>query len=132
MRLRRGLSYLETHRAKIEADSRCLDLLLDLWWMTKTKARLFRGERFSPPFSKNDWQNLLDLVDRMLVLGQSSRPLVLSYLRGLSLFHLRQYDKAFEVYRESERESDAVWGKRKIIRSYLASGEGGGLSSIPW
>jgi hypothetical protein len=93
--------------------------------MTKTKTRLFRGERISPPFSMNDWQYLLDLVDRMLVLGQSSRLLVLSYLRGLSLFHVRQYDRAFEVFRELERESDAVWGKRRIIRSYLASGEAG-------
>ena len=123
--LRRGLSYLEAHRPQIEGDSRCLDLLLDLWWMTKTKARLFHGERISPPFSNADWQYLLDLVDRLLVLAQSSRPLVLSYLRGLSLFHARQYDRAFEVFRELERESDAVWGKRRIIRSYLASSEGG-------
>ena len=123
--LRRGLSYLEAHRAQIDGDSRCLDLLLDLWWMTKAKARLFRGERISPPFSSSDWQYLLELVDRLLVLAQSSRPLVLSYLRGLSLFHTRQFDRAFEVFRELERESDAVWGKRRIIRSYLASSEAG-------
>jgi len=123
--LLRGLSYLETHRSQIEGDSRCLDLLLDLWWMTKTKARLFRGERVAPPFSGSDWHYLLDLVDRLLVLDQSSRPIVLSYLRGLALFHERQYDRAFEVFRELEKESDTVWGKRRIIRSYLASSEGG-------
>jgi hypothetical protein len=121
----RGLSYLEAHRSEIDQDSRCLDLLLDLWWMTKTKSRLFRGERNSPPLTLGDWQYLLALVERLLLLGQSSRPQVLSYLRGLALFHVRQYDRAFDVFHELERESDAVWGKRRIIRSYAASSETG-------
>ena len=72
-----------------------------------------------------DWQYLLALVERLLLLGQSSRPQVLSYLRGLALFHVRQYDRAFDVFHELERESDAVWGKRRIIRSYAASSETG-------
>jgi hypothetical protein len=125
VRLIRGLSYLEAHRSEIEQDSRCLDLLLDLWWMTKTNSRLFRGERNSPPLTLGDWQYLLALVERLLLLGHSSRPQVLSYLRGLALFHVRQYDRAFDVFRDLERESDAVWGKRRIIRSYVASSEAG-------
>jgi hypothetical protein len=123
--LRRGVSYLEAHRSEIDQDSRCLDLLLDLWWMTKTGSRLFRGERNSPPLAAADWQYVLALAERLLLLGQSSRPQILSYLRGLALFHVRQYDRAFEVFRDLERESDAVWGKRRIIRSYTASSESG-------
>jgi len=124
-RLKEGLTYLKQHRPTIDSDSRCLDLLLDLWWMTKTKSRMFRGDRAAPPFSTEDWQYLLGLVEHLLALGQSSRPLILAYQRGLSLFHLRQYDRSFDVFKELERESDAIWGKKRIIRSYLASTEAG-------
>jgi hypothetical protein len=37
------------------------------------------------------------------------------------LFHLHQYDAAIDVFKELDRESETMWGKQRIIRSYLAS-----------
>jgi hypothetical protein len=33
----------------VTQDARCLDLLLNLWWMVKTKNRFFASERTAPP-----------------------------------------------------------------------------------
>lgn len=125
LRLRRALEYLEENRSKVSQDARCLDLLLDLWWMVKTKNRFFASERTAPPLGPDDWQYLLNVVDQLSLTGESYRPLVLTFLRGLSLFHLRQYDASIEAFREVDRESETMWGKQRIIRSYIASQKSG-------
>ncbi|MEK7996652.1 MAG: hypothetical protein AAB403_22850, partial [Planctomycetota bacterium] len=124
-RLRRALVYLEANRDRISHDARCLDLLLDLWWMVKTRSRFFSSERATPPLGNEDWQYLLRAVDQLTMTGESYRPLILTFLRGLALFHLRQYDASIEVFREVDRESGTLWGKQRIIRSYLASTSSG-------
>ena len=44
-------SYLENHKAEIAGDSRCLNLLLKLWWMTTTARPMFLHERECVPVS---------------------------------------------------------------------------------
>ena len=120
-RLRAGMEYLQANRPKISQDSRCLDLLLDLWWMAATKSRFFSSERATPGLEQDGWQYLLGIVDQLLLTGNSYRHLLLLFLRGFALFQSRQIDSAFDTFKEVERESESVAGKKRVIRSYLAS-----------
>jgi hypothetical protein len=43
------------------------------------------------------------------------------YLSGIASFHLGRLEDAYEQFRELEREADRVSGRRRVIRSYLAS-----------
>jgi hypothetical protein len=120
-RLGEAYDYLDNHRADIAADVRCLDLMLDLWWIINTKTRLFAGERTALPLSQSRWQELFDLVSIQEATKQSQRPVVLAFLKGLALFHLGDISRSLEVFRNLQRESELVRGRRRIIRSYLAS-----------
>lgn len=48
----------------------------------------------------------------------------LRYLQGLATFHLGRVREAFQIFRDLERISENQ-GRRRIIRSYLASDEQG-------
>ena len=120
-RLPLAYQYLEENRLAINRDVRCLELMLDLWWLINTRSRLFDGERRTIGLNQGQWQNLLDIIDALEVTGESNRPVVLAYLRGLALFHLGDTVHSLEVFRNVERESDLVRGRRRIIRSYLVS-----------
>ena len=124
-RLRKAYEYLDSYKTEIAADVRCLDLMLDLWWMTRTQTRLFDRERTSLCLDQPRWQELLDLVELQDVTRQSQRPVVLAFLRGLALFHTGNIVKSLEVFRNLQRESEVVRGRRRIIRSYLASTQTG-------
>lgn len=61
------------------------------------------------------------ILNDLQATGQSYRPVVLSYMIGLALFHLGNTERAFEVFRIVESESDLIRGQRRILRWYLAS-----------
>ena len=119
--LRRALKYLEQNHEKVSRDPRCMDLMLDLWWMVNTKSRFFEGERQTLPLDEGHWRECYDTLMTLESLGESQRPSLLLFLRGLSLFHLGDFGQAVEVFREVERISDRIRGRRRIVRSYLAS-----------
>jgi hypothetical protein len=123
--LRRALRYLEENYGSISRDPRCLDLILDLWWMTNTKSRFFERERQVLPLAEDQWRRCYDIVIALEGIGESQRSALLSFLRGLALFHLGDFGQAIEVFREVERESDRIRGRRRIVRSYLASAPDG-------
>jgi hypothetical protein len=120
-RLARAFHYLNQHSSEIKNDARCLELLLNLWWMIHTKQKLFSRERQTLPFSGQNWRDLLTLIVALENTGQSRRPVVLAFLKIMALFHLGDISAARELMREVERNSDQVRGRRRIIRSYLAS-----------
>jgi hypothetical protein len=119
--LHRALRYLEQNRETISHDPRCLDLMLDLWWMTSTKSRFFERERQALPLDRTQWTHCLEIVVALEGMGESQRPILLAFIRGLALFHLGDIEQAIEVFRDVERDSDRVRGRRRIVRSYLAS-----------
>lgn len=113
--------YLEEYRDKIENDYRVLYLLLKLWWMSKTGKPLFFGERQVIPFTVDDWLYCQKIVSSLLnyeVLSNNPR---LLFLKGLAVFHCNEAMEAFEIFKQLSREADHSIGKRRIIRSYLAS-----------
>ena len=122
---RKALLYLEEQRENIIDDARCLDLLLDLWWTVHTGTRLLDGERVALSLSNVQWKQCLAIIGDLEATDQSHRPIVLSFLKGLGLFHIGWTDQAVEVFREVEQEAMNVYGRRRVIRSYLASTESG-------
>lgn len=120
-RLSDALTYLRSQQEKIGADARCLDLMLDLWWVVNTGRKLFAAERIAVPLSLEQWAECLSLVEAIEATGESRRPLVMSFVRGLAFFHLGRLEYAFQTFRELDRESERVMGRRRIVRSYVAS-----------
>lgn len=118
-------SYLEEHRAKIRHDPRCLNLLLDYWWGSKTHGPLFHDERRLPPFDQHDWQYCARLLTELKSLQGAYRTLHLGFLEALAAFHLNQIPQALQLFREVETESYLVHGRRRIIRSFVASDDQG-------
>lgn len=116
--------YLEAHRSQIRNDPRCLNLLLNHWWLSKTRHRLFDDERVILPFQPDEWGYALQLIRDLRALG-SHRDLALSLLEAIALFHLDSFPTALHLFREVEAESYRVPGRRRILRSFLASESSG-------
>ena len=113
--------YLEDHRGQIEHDPRCLNLLFDYWWFSKTGHRLFDDERRVLPFAVDDWLYALQLIRNLKSLQGLQRGLTLSFLEALALFHLDHITLAIQLFREIETESYTVSSRRRILRSFIAS-----------
>ena len=113
-------AYLDNNRAQIAKDSRCLNLMLNYWWLSKTRHRLFDNERVVLSFQKDDWNYALRLI-RELRAFDTNRGLALSLLEAVSLFHLDLFPTALQMFGEVEAESYRVPGRRRILRSFLAS-----------
>lgn len=122
----RAVEYLTVNQEITTRDERCLYLLLHTWWKMKTGKPMFYRERQTLSFSLEDWKYVLALVlDLMSFDGNATNP-SLKYLQGLCVFHIGgSIDDALGIYRELERESDHITGRRRIIRSYLASTDKG-------
>lgn len=120
-----SVKYLEENRMAISRDSRCLYLLLHTWWKMKTGKPLFIGERQMVSFNIDDWKYFLGIIIDLLAINELSSNHSLMYLNGLATFHLGHTDSALSIFRDLERESDYLVGRRRIIRSYLASTEDG-------
>ena len=121
LKLADGLRFLQENLSHVERDARCLDLSLDLWWLVHAESRLFDGERVALPFSRDDWAECLQLVIAVQSTGESRRPLILSFLRAMALFHLGSLEDAVQTFREVELDSDLLRSRRRIVRSYVAS-----------
>lgn len=122
---RSAVKYLEENRKAIIRDSRCLYLLLHTWWKMQTGKPIFYGERQTVFFTEENWRYFLGIILNLTgIEGLSTNP-SLMYLRGIAAFHLGDVDNALSIFRELERESDYITGRRRIIRSYLASTKDG-------
>lgn len=120
-RIADALAYLSTHKELVSGDSRCLNLRLDLWWLHNTGRRLFSDERECLPFSQDQWQEALRLIAAIEDTGRTYRDIPLAFIRGIAEFHRGEFGAAFSTFSDLETRSDEVKGRRRIIRSYLAS-----------
>lgn len=117
----RALEFLDRYEDVVGADVRCLNLRLDLWWLLRTGRRPFGDERFCLPFNQPAWLRAVELLQPLEGLDTSYRDVQVRFLHGLADFHLGDYAAAFDAFDEVERRSDEVRGRRRIIRTYLAS-----------
>lgn len=115
---REALNYLLSAPEDVRSDWRCSQLMLDLFWLTRTGQRFLRGEREVLPFSDRDWEECLSLVDAMLGTSPFDTYRV-EFLRGLAAFHLGQHRLSLSIFEELDRETTNL--SRRIIATYLAS-----------
>lgn len=120
-----AVKYLEENRPAISKDSQCLYLLLHTWWKTKTGKPLFYGERQTVNFSEDDWKYLMGILSDLKGTGKLSTKPSLIYLRGIATFHLGYIDESLSIFRELEHIPNYWSGRRRIIRSYIASNPNG-------
>jgi hypothetical protein len=120
-----AVDYLEKNRKSIVGDIRCLYLLLHTWWKLKTGKPIFYGERQTIPFNDEDARYCLKVLTDLMNIDELSQNPSLLYLLGIVTFQLGGYGDALRIFRSIERASTYVTGRRRIIRSYLASTSNG-------
>jgi hypothetical protein len=120
-----ALAYLQANRDKVSHDARCLDLMLELWWLIHTRGRLLDRERATVPLTTPELRECLSIILSLEQTGGSQRPVILLFLRALVVFHLGDVEQSIQLFRLVESESFQIRGLRRIIRSYLASNPDG-------
>ena len=118
-------AYLEQHRGQTANDPRCLNLLFNYWWISKTGNGPFSGERELLRFTHHDWSYVQQLIKDLKSLENSRRGPILSFLEAIALFHLDHVPAAIQLFKEVENESFMVSSRRRVSRSYIASEEDG-------
>jgi hypothetical protein len=122
-----AVELLEKNYKFINQDSKALYLLLRSWWLSKTKRRLFYEERQILAFDRADWQKLSDLLKNLMATSEFYESPSLLYLQGIAEFHLNKMEKSRDTFKHLEQVDSETGGRRRIIRSYLASDEQGRL-----
>lgn len=107
---------------EVRSDWRCARLLMDLFWQSKTGKPFLRGERETVAFTDADWAECLALTEAVPDLAGYDL-YRRDFLRGLSLFHLGQYQGSEDVFRRLDDESRDL--SSRIISKYLASNSDG-------
>lgn len=121
-RCKNTATYLTSVFDAIKDDGKCMFLLLKTWWVMKSKTRLFQLEKQAVPFSKADWEYCNSLLEKLLFIGDIYQSATTLYLKGISEFHLGQIKSSLETFKILDVESDfSSYGRRRIIKSYLAS-----------
>ncbi|MGB5136995.1 MAG: DEAD/DEAH box helicase family protein [Candidatus Zixiibacteriota bacterium] len=105
--------YLDSFGPLTHTDSRCLFLMLRLWWIWKTGKHLLVDEKVSPPFTELDWRECRNLVAEILETVELRDNLKSKYLLGVTLFTLRELSQAFTIFREIDNES-LFYGNRLV------------------
>lgn len=113
-------TFLEKSRSKIRHDGRSLQMLLRYWWLSTAKRNIFWRERQTVPFTSQDWMYCYELLSEILQSHEVYRSPLIQYLLGLTLFHINAIEASEHVFRELEKDI-TIRGRRRIIRSYLAS-----------
>ncbi len=119
-----AISFLDKFFEYVATDYRCLYLYLRLWWVLTSGQRLFSGERLTVAFDKVAWRKCLSLVHSLQGMEGARENLILQYLRGMAEFHLDETNLAAQTFRELDRMGSEM-GRRRIIKSYLASNADG-------
>jgi len=116
-----AFKYLEKEYDYIKNDEKTLYFFLKLLWMKKTGQPFFYRERQTIPFRQEDWEYLVKILIELKHHPGIELSPTINYLYGLAQFHLGRMDEAFAVFKELERASDYLTGRRRLIRAHLAS-----------
>jgi len=120
-----ALNYLEQNWAKIKSDSRCLRLKLQLWWLVHTRRTLLSGDRQTLPFSDQQWAECLRILSSLLATPEYAEDPMIQFLYAIGLFHQRDFERAQAVFRHIDVVAGHALGRRRVIRSYVASDQHG-------
>ncbi|MDD2700687.1 MAG: hypothetical protein PHH36_05555 [Sideroxydans sp.] len=124
-RISAAVKYLQDNYESIESDGRCLFLLLRYWWLMKAQRPIFGGERQLLPFDSKDWKYVISLLDRLMSLDDIYQTPMNSYLRAIGTWSLGYYHDANEIWKDLQRVSDSVTGRRRVAKGYVATNPDG-------
>lgn len=124
-RCTQAAKYLDHHYDAIRHDGRSLYLLFKLFWMSLTGLPLFSDQRQTVAFTFQQWEYCVRVLRDLQVAENAISMPSLQYLYGLALFHMNNYEEAFQIFEELKSESEYIHGSRRIVRSYVASQENG-------
>jgi len=124
-RYKMAAEFLEDRRAAIAADPKCLYLYLRYWWCSEAKFPFYPAERTCLPFSAKDWAHALGILEDLIALDGAYENPFLIYLQAICKWQLGYYDDAMNIWKDLQRISDRVTGRRRITKTYLASGSNG-------
>ncbi|MGZ3182079.1 MAG: hypothetical protein ACXU8N_06525 [Telluria sp.] len=118
-------NFLAGHAHAIHNDSKCQYLYLRYWWGANSKLPFYPGERTCLPFDGTQWAHVLGILENLIALDAEYENPFLIYLQAISKWQLGYYDDAFAIWDELQRISDRVTGRRRIMKTYLASSADG-------
>lgn len=125
-RVKETIKYLEAEKFQsiVTESTKCLSLLLKLYWLAMAKEPLFFVEKTVLPFDRKTWEKLYFLLVRIEELVEEVSPQN-KYLKGVCEFHLGKVIDCFNHFEEIR--NNYYFGARRPILYYIASAvdEGG-------
>ncbi|OAB40901.1 DEAD/DEAH box helicase family protein [Paenibacillus glacialis] len=114
-----AIEYLESYKENILQDEKCLFLLLKLIWAYNNKKPLFYNEKQTLHFSRDNWDYLKFILEKIITLNNGNTTPQVKYLRAITLFHLGEINECLSTF--TEIRDNYYIGARRIIISYIAS-----------
>ena len=111
--------FLAERIQKIQADERCLSLLLECRWIAEMGRRLLRGEREPLP-PENMGEKILGIVRTLIQASGDSSQYRMRYLEGTLAWLARDYRAAGEIFRQLAYDTDNVY-RGRIVKRHLLS-----------
>lgn len=122
--LEETIQYLEKEEFQevVSRSTKCLSLLLKLYWLVSVKEPMFYTEKTILPFSRTTWERIYTLLLQMeeLVDEVSSQNM---YLKGICEFHLGKEADCINHFEEVK--NNYCFGPRRPILYYIASENNG-------
>lgn len=122
--LEEAIQYLEKEEFQeiVSSSTKCLSLLLKLYWLASMKEPMFFSEKTILPFNRTTWVKIYTLLLQMeeLVDEVSSQN---KYLKGVCEFHLGKEMDCINHF--EEMKNNYCFGPRRPILYYIASENNG-------
>ena len=115
--------FLESKRNDIKHASDCLIRLLRLFWLYKTKMKLFSEEYQAIPFNNKDWKYCQEIINDLESCGHDIKesPSIL-YLKGIIQFHLDDICGAMDSFKKlGYLDSEHAWGRKRTRKFYVVT-----------
>lgn len=113
---------LEEFQEIVSKSTKCLSLLLKLYWLVYAKEPIFFTEKTILPFKRDMWEKLYYLLTQMEELVDEVSPQS-KYLKGICEFHLGKESDC--IHHFEEIKNNYCFGPRRPILYYIASDNSG-------
>jgi hypothetical protein len=117
--------FLSLHSKALANDPKCLYLYLRYWWCANARLPFYPDERTCVPFDGPKWSHALQILGNLIALDGDYENPFLIYLQAICKWQLGYYDDAMAIWRDLQRVSDRVTGRRRITKTYLSSSADG-------
>ncbi|SEK73244.1 hypothetical protein SAMN05444354_102193 [Stigmatella aurantiaca] len=123
-RARSAAKFLKERTQAIALDTRCLHLLLQLEWAAATGGRLLHGERRPLPSESKNRTDILESVRELNRAADEGARFVFRYLEATLTWIGGDVDRAVDLWRALERETEYEDASRMMRRLFIANANG--------